>query len=158
MTSYLHLSNTAGTCALVDDDLLEELVSRKWHLLSNGYCGVSNKGKVLYLHREVIRLKNGSIEEQLLDHANGNPLDNRASNLRYASKSQNMCNRGKTKANTSGYKGVVYHSQSCKWRAYIKKQYKQYYLGIYATPKEAAVAYNVAAARLHGEFAVLNQI
>ena len=158
MTSHLHLSNTTGTCALVDDDLLEELISRKWLLLRNGYCGVFGEGKMLYLHREVIRLKNGSIEEQLLDHANGDPLDNRAFNLRYASKSQNMCNRGKTKANTSGYKGVVYHPQSRKWRAYIKKQYKQYYLGIYATPEEAAVAYNLAATRLHGEFAVLNRI
>jgi hypothetical protein len=160
MNPYTQLSliNSPSTHALVDSTLLETLSQHNWLLMQNGYCSRRSGGLVIYLHKEVLGLTSHTTEAAIIDHVNGNKLDNRACNLRYADKSQNMCNRGKTRGNTSGYKGVVLHRQSGKWRAYIKKDYKQHYLGIYETREQAASAYNAAAIRLHGEFALLNQI
>lgn len=75
------------------------------------------------------------------------------SNLRDITHQQNMCNRGKNKNNTTGYKGVSKHS-SGKYQGKIK----QIYLGLFNTKEEAARTYNKAAIKLFGEFAVLNVI
>lgn len=90
------------------------------------------------------------------DHINRNKLDNRRCNLRPATDSQNSCNQGIQKNNTSGYKGV--HWSYGKWRAVIGVNGKKIYLGSYNDPKEAARAYNKAALKYHGEFAVLNEV
>lgn len=148
--------------ALVDQSLCASLLEHAWHLGGNGYCyrwdRSSDKKVAVYLHREVIRLVEGICTAECVDHINGNPLDNRYSNLRLATKSQNMSNRGKTQANTSGFKGVSLHKPTGKWKAYIRKDCKQYYLGLFKTPQEAAAAYNRAARQLHGDFAHLNTI
>jgi hypothetical protein len=94
-----------------------------------------------------------------VDHRDGNGLNNRRrSNLRVCSHSQNGANQKKHKNNTSGFKGVVLYkdNRSRPWCARIKVEGRHIYLGYFATPDEAAKAYDAAAIRLHGEFARTN--
>lgn len=93
-----------------------------------------------------------------VDHINGDGLDNRRSNLRAATPSQNSQNIGKRRTNTSGYKGVSRLSNSPKWRAQIRSADKsqgcngKVYLGVFDTPEQAYAAYCEANKRLHGEY------
>jgi hypothetical protein len=93
-----------------------------------------------------------------IDHENGNQLDVRKSNLRAACAVTNGQNRGKTSANTSGYKGVFIRKDVSerKFLAKIVFYGMQNNLGRFHTAKEAARAYDRKAIELHGEFAKLN--
>jgi hypothetical protein len=91
-----------------------------------------------------------------IDHINGVRGDNRIANLREATHSQNMANRGPQKNNKSGFKGVSQHTQTGKWIAFIKAKSgnsKVRNLGSFDTPEEAHRAYRAAASELFGEFA-----
>ena len=88
------------------------------------------------------------------DHRNGQGLDNRRSNLRPATPGQNVCNQGRQRNNTSGFKGV--YSRGNRWRAAVTVAGMELHLGYFGTPKEAALAYDHGARELHGEFAFLN--
>ena len=88
-----------------------------------------------------------------IDHVNEDPSDNRWVNLRAATKSQNMRNIIKIKSNTSGHKGVGFHKEAKKWRAYIKADGVSYHLGLFLDKEDAIKAYIDAANKLHGIFA-----
>jgi len=88
-----------------------------------------------------------------IDHVNGDGWDNSISNLREATKSQNACNRGKTKRNTSGYKGVFLKKNTGKWYAQIHVERKLFHKGGFETPELAHEWYCIMAGKLHGEFA-----
>lgn len=90
---------------------------------------------------------------QHLDHKDGNPSNNAITNLRLATRSQNMANQKKSTRNTSGFKGVTFYRRTQKWRAQIKSRGKQVMIGDFRTPEEAHAAYGRAAAEVHGEFA-----
>lgn len=96
----------------------------------------------------------------LVDHINRDKLDNRRTNLRLATKSQNEQNKTKRRANTtSRFKGVVKMSGRKKcWRATITEDGYNIHVGTFYTEKEAAIAYNQAAYARWGEFAVLNDV
>lgn len=116
------------------------------------YC---NKKQTSYLiHREILKPK----FNEIIDHINGNILDNRRENLRICNKSQNAMNCKTHKHNTSGYKGVSWHKNLSKWRAYIMIENKQKHLGLFDTKEEAAISYNNAATNLFGVFAKINII
>jgi hypothetical protein len=87
-----------------------------------------------------------------LDHHNGNPQDNRISNLRLSTTSQNGMNRGPQKNNTSGLKGVVWDKARNKWAARIKINQKMINLGRFDCPAAASFAYQIASDNLHKEF------
>ena len=88
-----------------------------------------------------------------LDHINGNPKDNRISNLRLASVSENLCNSKIRMDNTSGVKGVSWSKKSNKWYAYITKDQKMVSLGRYLDFNDAVAARVRGEERLHGKFA-----
>lgn len=90
---------------------------------------------------------------EAIDHINGNPLDNRRSNLRLANKSQNAANAKRRADNTSGYKGVSWSRVSKKWRAYTREDGRQKHLGLFDTPEQAHDAYKTATVEVYGEFA-----
>jgi len=94
-------------------------------------------------------------EDNLVDHIDGNPYNNKSTNLRLASRHQNSCNRKKHSNNTSGLKGVSWHKAVKKWQAYISTENKRIFLGYFNSKEEAYAAYCEAAIRLHGEFAQL---
>lgn len=96
----------------------------------------------------------------LVDHINGNGLDNRRSNLRLATAFQNLANMA-IRPHTSQYKGVSYYKHRTsykKWVAEIRCNRKRVRLGAFESEIEAARAYNEAAKNLFGEFARLNPI
>ncbi len=97
-------------------------------------------------------------EGMVIDHINRDPKDNRKANLRIVTLHQNAQNISKQKNNTSGFRGVWYRKDLKKWQADIKVNYKKLYLGIYKSKEEAALAYNEAAIKYFGEYAVLNEV
>jgi hypothetical protein len=105
-----------------------------------GSVQVNGRRQYVRLHRLILGVEDGV----LVDHINRNPLDNRRSNLRIASPSLNGLNRGIQRNNTSGYRGVKLHKPSGRWIARIQIDGKFRYLGRFATPAEASIAYEVA--------------
>lgn len=142
------------------DELDQELIdSREWRLSSprpNQYVQKmafddSHKRICVLLHRLIMDAPEGFV----VDHINGNTLDNRRANLRICSQAQNLLNRKIHSNNRSGYKGV-YYDPECRfrpWRADIRANGKRVRLGFFKTPEEAHSAYVDASKRLHGEFA-----
>ena len=98
----------------------------------------------LYVHGEM---------PQFIDHKNRVKGDNRISNLRVATKSQNEQNKDLRSSNTSGKTGVYWSIAAKKWQAYIRFDGKMKYLGIFEDKEDAIAARRVAEAKYFGEFA-----
>jgi hypothetical protein len=143
---------TQGKVALIDDEDYEWLAGLRWHYANVGYAKSSRLG---YMHRLILCISDGTA---VVDHVNGDKLDNRRCNLRIATRAQNVMNQRVSSANTSGFKGVSWDVDAGKWRAYINFQHKRVYIGLFTDVEEAALAYNLKAAELFGEFALLNEI
>jgi hypothetical protein len=125
----------------------------------NGYGVFYYKQKQRKAHRVSYYFKFGDIPKgMVIDHLDGNPLNNQKKNLRICTHSENMRNRNLYVNNTSGFKGVYWHKTTKKWMSYIRINKKSLYLGIYTCPIDAAKAYNDAALKYHGEFAHINKI
>lgn len=103
-------------------------------------------------HREILGLPATKIP--LVDHADRNGLNNRRSNLRVATRTQNNANSRLPSHNSSGLKGVRFHLG--RFEASISVGNRQKYLGRFKTKHEAAIAYDSAALSLRGEFALTN--
>lgn len=120
----------------------------------DGYIAINLNGRLIKAHRLAwllhTRVDPGDLD---IDHINGIKSDNRAENLRVASRRQNLWNKGKDRTNTSGYKGVSYQKYRNKWRASIRRYGRLVHLGYFDDPELAHMAYCKAAAELHGEFA-----
>lgn len=142
----------AGAIILVDESDFERVSSHTWSIAGHGYPQSAICGKSVLLHRWLMDAADG----QQVDHANGNKLDNRRANLRFATRSQNAANQGIRSTNKSGFRGV--HQQGTKWRASVKKDGKEHYIGHFDRKEDAARAYNQAAVELFGEFARLNTL
>lgn len=91
-----------------------------------------------------------------VDHIDHDGLNNRRSNLRVATGTQNAGNQRPQLAVTSLYKGVWWHSASRRWQAGIQASKRKYHLGYFSSELEAAYAYDAAARELFGEFACPN--
>lgn len=154
---------TKGKYALVDEEDFARVSQYAWY--TQGIAGrqyaacdlgsTANRTR-LYMHRVISNAPKGV----QIDHVNGNSLDNRKANLRYASKATNMRNRGKLNrkgGSSSQYKGV-YHDRryANSWNAYITVDGKRINLGTFSTEDQAARVYDEAAKKYHGEFAFLN--
>jgi len=147
--------------AIVDDSDYELVNQYKWHYNQNGYAvrnqrvGV-NKYTAVYMHRFICGLVPG--DGKIVDHKNGNGLDNRRENLRVCTKTQNQQNQKPRHTRVSKYKGVGFYKRDQKWRARIVVDKTDIELGKFDTEIEAAKAYNEVAKKYHGEFAWINKI
>lgn len=119
--------------------------------MSDGYISIGFDGRRYLAHRIIFALVNGYYPDEI-DHADGNPRNNKPSNLREATRSQNNMNRAMQCNNSSGAKGVYLHRNSGKWHARIKVDGKYISLKYHSTVESASKAYCEAAAMLHGEF------
>ena len=108
--------------------------------------------KIVRLHRLIMDAPKGL----LVDHENGDSLDNRRSNLRLATHSQNQCNRRKRKNTSSRFRGVYFRKENRKWAAFISVAGKKIFLGYFDSEIQAAKTYDEAAGKYRGEFARLN--
>lgn len=93
---------------------------------------------------------------KMVDHKDRNGLNNRQSNLRPASALQNAQNHGGWTDVTSKYKGVHWYKRAKRWRASIGIGGKTHGIGYFVSEEDAARAYDVAALKVQGEYAVLN--
>jgi HNH endonuclease len=144
--------------AIVDDEDYEELSRYKWGVRVAKYgCYVrrmvyaGGKGTSVYIHRQIL-----GFPDSLIDHINRNPLDNRKSNLRLCTRSQNNANG--PSIGTSKFRGVHFMTARKRWRSNIIINGKVVSVGTFSTEVEAAMAYNERAKEFYGEFANLNKI
>lgn len=150
---------TQGKVASVDDEDFDWLNQWKW-------CASKKEGhwramrrdyscqpsRTIYMHRLIL----DPPSHMGIDHHNGDSLDNRRSNLRACTHSQNAMNSRKRRNCTSRYKGVYWHCRSRKWIASIKIHDRQQHLGCFDNELNAAAAYNQKACEYFGRFARLN--
>lgn len=122
--------------AIIDADDVEKVKNIKWRLNNNGYV-MNNSKSSMFLHRRILGVND------IVDHINGNRLDNRKSNLRVATKSQNQMN--------VNYRGVYQNKD--KWIAKIKLNQKQVHIGTFIYKEEALYARWYAERILFKEFA-----
>jgi len=116
--------------------------------------GIGSPPGNLYKATHIIWLiVKGEWPEHQIDHEDTNASNNRWTNLRPATHTQNQYNRTKLKNNTSGFKGVSLHRPSGKWFAMIRVDGAQNFLGAFDTAEEAGEAYRQAALKWHKEFA-----
>lgn len=103
-------------------------------------------------HRVAWSLMHGGDEPDMIDHIDGNKLNNRISNLRAATRGDNLANSRLRADNTTGGKGITKRPRGT-YVVRIAHQGKRHHIGSFATIEEAAAARREAAIRLHGAFA-----
>lgn len=146
---------TQEMVAVVDAADYAYLNQWKWYALKVEklcYAVRSIKGGVMLMHRQLLNVTKG----KEIDHKDGDGLNNCRSNLRICNHQQNHYNL-RNQVNTSSiYKGVHWDKDKHNWRASLKVEGKIKRLGRFKDEVLAALAYNKAATRYHGEYARLN--
>jgi len=117
------------------------------------YWSIHIDGRNYRAHQLAWLYVKGEWGRPLIDHRDGNALNNRWTNLRLASHTDNAANRPRLPRNTSGLKGVSFDRRRGTWAAQITKEGRRYFIGRFATALEAHAAYVAAARVLFGEFA-----
>lgn len=158
-----------GVVTLIDDDDYENIKAYRWYI--KPFHGVARayvfrktarsehpfrKQSSIQLHRQIMGLTIG--DSRIVDHINGNSLDNRKCNLRIGTRQQNNWSARLRCDSSTGYKGVHFKKQKQKYQAYIRHNGRVKHLGFYTLKEEAAEAYNNKAKELFGAFAYLNTI
>lgn len=129
----------------IDLEDVEKVSKYKWFINVQGYV---NNNKIGRLHRFLLNAP----KDKVVDHINGDKLDNRKCNIRLVTTSQNGMNKSSKANNSSGRLGVCYDKTRNKWRAYITVNYKTIDLGIYSS-KQEAIKFRLLGERLYfGEY------
>jgi hypothetical protein len=145
-------SPCSDVSAKVDDEDYEALSKHLWWIKRNGRNGTylrpttTINGKAKPLHRLLAKAST----EEIVDHKNGDTLDNQKHNLRKCSRSQNAQNSRRSTRNASGYKGVRW--KAGKWYVEITAFGITYYIGSFSNLFDAAFARKEAEIIYHKEF------
>lgn len=118
-----------------------------------GYVEIGLLNGQYLAHRLAWLFVHGVWPADQIDHIDGDRSNNCIANLREATRSENLRNRGLQRNNTSGFKGVIFDKRTGMWQARIKIHGRRILLGLHETPEAAHAAYCEAAAKHHGEFA-----
>jgi hypothetical protein len=150
---------TKGKVCHVDDDDYEWLSNFKWCTEESGYKFYAKRtNKCIKMHREIMwRYYPNSDKSLLVDHIDGDGLNNRKLNLRFATYSQNNANSKKIIVKTSKYKGVFFDKSCGKYRASIDFQGKNFRSPRFVNELDAVEWYNSKAKEYFGEFALVNK-
>lgn len=151
---------TQGKVALVDADDYERLAQFNWYAVKHrhGFKAARSawlgdrKRKMVLMHRAVM----DASDDQQIDHIDRDPLNNRRTNLRVATRAENARNTNSRRGSTSTYLGVSWETRRAKWIARIAVRGVGRHLGYFADEIEAARAYDASAKVHHGQFANLN--
>ena len=139
----------SGQFAVIDAADASLVADYRWCRTSaNGYVNCRIAGRRVMLHRLLANPPEGMV----VDHIDGDLLNNRRANLRVCTPQENSMNRRQPRHNTSGHVGVR-RLRSGRFGAYITVQKRRHPLGVFPTMELAAQAYRDAAERLHGQFA-----
>jgi len=143
--------------AVVDDNDYARLNVYQWFLSKAGYAvgfvpGGDGRFQLVYMHRLIMNAG----PDQLVDHINGQPLDNRRENRRLVTPQQNGQNKRLSPLSCTGLKGVGWHKRRHKYHARVQLQGIRYHLGFFDDAETAALAYDAAARQLFGAFARCN--
>lgn len=159
--SIRYIPLTQGKIAVVDAADFEALSHWNWFAMRSHprranckwYAARRDEQKHwVTMHRMII----GALPGVLIDHRDGDGLNNRRTNIRIASPTGNAQNRRPRVGNTSGFKGVSWDSRAERWHVQIAINGKNTHVGHFDLKEDAARAYDVAALRHFGEFAYLN--
>jgi hypothetical protein len=149
---------TKGQVAVIDAEDAKMISQNCWHAAPSRGCFYAYRGefsdnKSIAMHRQIMNASAG----EFVDHANEDTLDNRKSNLRICTNSQNMANSSKNRSKGRfPYKGVSLNRQG-KYVARIRGgRDRNIHLGVFVEMEDAARAYDRAAKERYGVFAVLN--
>lgn len=153
---------------LVDSEDFEFVNCYKWFLVKGRHTFYASANKwsnninrPFQMHRFIMKIYNDLTPKIIIDHKNGDALDNRKCNLRMCSNAENIRNAQISNNNTTGYKGVHMkkeHGRRKRYVAKIRTDVGEIGLGHFMSASEAAIAYNEAAIKYHGEFAFLNKV
>lgn len=148
-----------GKCAIVDDDMYPELSRYKWHLDQKGYArhdysipGGRGRTEHWKMHRKIMGMPTGT----MVDHINGNKLDNRKKNLRLCKTGQNRRNSKLNKNNSSGYRGVYFIPKRGTYLAHICVDGTKIEIATFKTKEEAAYVRDQVALQLCPDFTKLS--
>jgi hypothetical protein len=148
-----------GMKCKVDPEDVAMLAGYKWGVTYMGegnsklpYARIRKEENGVFRYIRMHRLIMNAPAGVEVDHINGDTLDNRKSNLRFATRLEQSRNTGMRKNNTTGFKGVSQIKTSKRFRAYIVVNRKQINLGVYLCAEEASAAYQEAAKKLFGDF------
>lgn len=165
MNKFKKINVVGGHEAIVDAEDYERVNSKRWWLKKSG-SGRSNyaynvqvkNGKQIRtsMHRFILEIP--FVRGFVIDHKNGNGLDNRKKNLRICTLSENAMNSRTPKNNSTGHKGVSFNKNTNKYQVHISFKNKQIFIGQFSNKIYASIAYNTAARIFHGKFAKLNEI